>query len=165
MKSKLLAAVAAATACLVASVGAGTAHAAVTYSFSGFGGQIGFTFVSDDYITSQRSFTFTDDPFCISQSLVCTAVFFPPDLAGYFEDTLAIETLAPGGFASQSFFYFATGAFSAPGVYADAFFGDGRGRMTVSGAPTVPEPSTWALLIGGFGLAGAALRRRQSATA
>lgn len=30
---------------------------------------------------------------------------------------------------------------------------------------TVPEPTTWALMIGGFGLAGAALRRRRSAVA
>jgi microcystin-dependent protein len=29
----------------------------------------------------------------------------------------------------------------------------------------VPEPGTWALMIGGFGLAGAALRRRRAATA
>ena len=30
---------------------------------------------------------------------------------------------------------------------------------------SVPEPSTWALMIGGFGLAGAALRRRRSVIA
>ncbi|WP_293907435.1 PEPxxWA-CTERM sorting domain-containing protein [Phenylobacterium sp.] len=29
----------------------------------------------------------------------------------------------------------------------------------------VPEPSTWALTIGGFGLAGATLRRRRAAIA
>jgi hypothetical protein len=32
-------------------------------------------------------------------------------------------------------------------------------------AAMVPEPSTWALMIGGFGLAGVALRRRRTATA
>ena len=36
-------------------------------------------------------------------------------------------------------------------------------QQTVSGA--VPEPGTWALMIGGFGLAGAALRRRRAALA
>ncbi|MBS0360963.1 MAG: PEPxxWA-CTERM sorting domain-containing protein [Proteobacteria bacterium] len=32
-------------------------------------------------------------------------------------------------------------------------------------APGVPEPASWALMIGGFGLAGAALRRRRAAAA
>ena len=34
-------------------------------------------------------------------------------------------------------------------------------NLTVSGA--VPEPATWALMIGGFGLVGATMRRRRSA--
>jgi hypothetical protein len=33
-----------------------------------------------------------------------------------------------------------------------------------SAAPT-PEPAAWALMIGGFGLAGAAMRRRRRAAA
>ena len=37
------------------------------------------------------------------------------------------------------------------------------GAVNVGGA--VPEPATWALMIGGFGLAGAALRRRRTAVA
>jgi hypothetical protein len=31
----------------------------------------------------------------------------------------------------------------------------------VSGSAAVPEPASWALMIGGFGIAGGALRRRR----
>lgn len=31
-----------------------------------------------------------------------------------------------------------------------------------SGTPAVPEPASWAMLIAGFGLTGAALRRRRA---
>jgi hypothetical protein len=34
--------------------------------------------------------------------------------------------------------------------------------VTASGTPGVPEPAAWGMMIGGFGLAGAALRRRTS---
>ncbi|PZQ63278.1 MAG: hypothetical protein DI570_09595 [Phenylobacterium zucineum] len=36
-------------------------------------------------------------------------------------------------------------------------------RGLVTGFAAVPEPATWALMIGGFGLAGATLRRRRTA--
>ncbi len=55
--------------------------------------------------------------------------------------------------------------------HASLFYGD----FTTGGAPTgylefgksgaIPEPATWAMMIGGFGLAGAALRRRRAGLA
>lgn len=42
----------------------------------------------------------------------------------------------------------------------------GAGELVgITAAAAIPEPTTWALLIGGFGLAGAALRRRRTALA
>jgi hypothetical protein len=64
---------------------------------------------------------------------------------------------------------FTTGFLSAPinaffnfGTYNDSFpvFGGSNfGTLTVSVAP-VPEPTSWAMLIAGFGIVGASLRRR-----
>lgn len=39
------------------------------------------------------------------------------------------------------------------------------GTVTYDAAATVPEPASWALLIGGFALTGAAMRRRSAALA
>jgi hypothetical protein len=39
------------------------------------------------------------------------------------------------------------------------------GTITAGGGPVIPEPATWAMMIAGFGLVGASLRRRRPATA
>lgn len=75
-----------------------------------------------------------------------------------------------GSEARYTFYNFAVGAFSANGVYETITFGANQhGFLTVSGIGDtggggatggVPEPATWALMILGFGAAGAALRRR-----
>lgn len=67
----------------------------------------------------------------------------------------------------------------APDAYSFSF-NSGLNQLTVTynfttdgiaqdqvrfGFATVPEPATWALMIGGFGLAGASLRRRRTAAA
>ena len=43
-------------------------------------------------------------------------------------------------------------------------FDDNGVRIVVEGAPAVPEPAAWALMIVGAGLAGVALRRRRAST-
>lgn len=50
----------------------------------------------------------------------------------------------------------------APGTYDLDGGYDGLFRVTVSEATTaVPEPAAWAMMVGGFGVIGAAMRRRQ----
>jgi len=57
--------------------------------------------------------------------------------------------------ATRLYFGFADGfALTGPA----SFYNDNGGFVTVT--TSVPEPASWALMIGGFGLVGAALRRR-----
>ena len=50
-------------------------------------------------------------------------------------------------------------------TYADAIYSVGGNNQGFVIAGEVPEPASWALMIGGFGMAGAMLRRRRLATA
>ena len=56
------------------------------------------------------------------------------------------------------------GSFNNPNIDAFVYAGGGLPVNTVV-ASGAPEPTAWALMIGGFGLAGAALRRRRAAAA
>ena len=60
-------------------------------------------------------------------------------------------------------YIFRTNAFA----FTQGTFGvlDGSSIQGVTFAPTVPEPATWAMMIGGFGLLGAAARRSSRAKA
>jgi hypothetical protein len=63
------------------------------------------------------------------------------------------------------FYYFDPAASTTNGTWDTTIFGtDQQGILVTSGAPTsvVPEPASWAMLIAGFGLTGAAMRRRRS---
>jgi PEP-CTERM motif len=58
-------------------------------------------------------------------------------------------------------YYFGANAFTTAGSYSSTLLGQGQsGTLTVTDLSTgaVPEPSTWAMFISGFGLAGFALR-------
>ena len=74
------------------------------------------------------------------------AGFCPFGAAGVTFDGIA-RSIGFGGVANQI-------------VFDDVTFGS-----ATPGDPTVPEPATWAMMIGGFGLVGGAMRRRQPALA
>ena len=101
------------------------------------------------------------------------------DVAGYSPTTLTIYDKNGATLLSVSV-VLTFGSFSDPGTYSHygvtssngiggfSFTGGASGNtsidnIVVNGGSAVPEPATWTLMIGGFGLAGAALRRRRVA--
>jgi hypothetical protein len=91
-----------------------------------------------------------------------------PDIAKVFAASGAVNFIFDGGLASgsESYFFFID---TAAKKYAKTGRYDLTGTFAISDsfatfAPGVPEPATWAMMIGGFGLIGAASRRRRAAT-
>lgn len=132
-----------------------TSASAVTY-----GGATGTNFLtamfSGSAVTGQ-----------IGGSTATYGVSFPPSMVTFTSDFLDFSNSEARDLA-----FTITGI--NPSLNADAFFG-GTGTFagTITGSfsadnfagaglPTVPEPATWALMIGGFGMVGTAMRRRKS---
>ena len=107
---------------------------------------------------------------------------FDPNINAPFEDSTFTVTLRMNAVSVDSFSFNAPDDVAAFVGASSAFqFNNVRIRETVGGVENeffgqfytsaslpasdpsaVPEPATWALMIGGFGLAGAALRRRRA---
>ncbi|MDZ4372692.1 MAG: PEPxxWA-CTERM sorting domain-containing protein [Phenylobacterium sp.] len=141
----------------------GAAQAAVTYAFST--GAHSFVYESPDFVTAPRVVDTAGLEDCVSPADNCTINFFPALLGPTDLSTLSFLVVYPD-VRITSGYYFEAGAFSTVGAY-DTLFGN-TASLTVSGAPdvgVVPEPSAWALMILGFGLAGHAMRRREVRTA
>jgi hypothetical protein len=94
---------------------------------------------------------------------------FPPS-AGYFEVSFAAANLASltifGRPDLSSRDAYNVNVFNARGTTLYSGYLDGRDVLSVSttfdAAGAVPEPASWAMLIAGFGLTGAAARRRRA---
>ena len=157
------------------------ANAAVTYVFTADSSSVldertytgGFTLTTNDYITANNTFAVADLTSCtvtLSDGVAGACgdqnVYVGPsnDIVGF------AFTSADGGLYAINYFFDA-GTFAANGAYAtNDVIRDHRGTLTVSGFAEpatggVPEPATWALMIAGFGLAGASLRRRGAVAA
>jgi hypothetical protein len=169
-------------AALAAMMGvAAPAAAVVTYTFEGLsafeGGWFGrFVISLTGPVTSDSVFPaaqFTSCEVLSNPDLTCGDHRFTfTTVAEFGVDGNMIEFAAnnAGGEVGRSFFYFQPGAFGANGTYNTIIFGsDQAATLTVSGIgggggpPPIPEPATWAMLIAGFGLTGAAMRRRRVA--
>lgn len=103
--------------------------------------------------------------------------YFSFDVASYVESTLTIFDSSGQTLLSKVIVNTA-GAYTLPGVYThySVWSATGIGGFSMSGfaegnisidnvlastGGAVPEPASWAMMIGGFGFAGAALRRRR----
>jgi hypothetical protein len=182
-------------AALLAGLSATAASAVVRYEFTAFSTfpnaffvfgaapetiSGGFTIEVPTYIGADTTFAPADLlSFSATGSLTgaLTAGSQAFTLSGSFEDSVIFRFVGgPNSFEAGAAYYFADGAFSAPGTYDTVLFGpDQAGRLVVTnmggngggggGGPVVPEPATWAMMIAGFGLVGGAMRRRRVAPA
>ena len=148
-----------ALAALAAAIMCGSANAAVTYSFAYSATSPTFTLILDNYVTSDTTYT----TFAANTGNIDSATL-SPDCAGAGG---ACDSIVLGNSTdrSSSFYFFPDGALGSNGVYPTSF-GLFRATLTVSGTPTssaAPEPASWAMMIAGFGLLGAAMRRRKVA--
>jgi hypothetical protein len=123
-------------------------HGDQTSGFAGIGNNnLGLQFVTVDVIFGRNNSTLlvaSDE----AQALANGASTFS-EFAADFGNTLSwqgITGLTVGGVAVTDY----------SAVSADTGFNFRQGLA----APAVPEPASWALMIAGFGLTGAALRRR-----
>jgi len=154
-----------------------TAQAAVRYEFRWFTDdaettELGsFTYVSPDFITGQRVVDPADLAACATGIIAstCASQTLDEDSEAYGETGYDVVVFGYDQRASSrvkpAYHFFADGALTTPGAY-DQIVSDHISRLTVTVVPEgVPEPATWALMLGGFGLAGAVLRRRRGAAA
>ncbi len=148
---------------------AAPSSASVIYSFhetGAFNGDISFTYTAPTFITA-RVFAIVDS--CtnslIANGCSATQEFAPfPNPFGAGGDFIGGSDNVGG----TGFYFFQPGAFNAVGSYttqgwpnpSNGFGNAGDGFLTVALSGAVPEPASWALMLAGFGLVGAATRRR-----
>lgn len=135
-------------------IGAGATITGVTYN-------VRIRTVGLSWLSEAQIF-FTD-------SAVTTGVFLTPGIGDDFSGTAtyaeSIDLVAEGlsfsvGADGLLRLEFAEDYDDYPNV-ADAIYTTGSLTFTYTPANAVPEPATWAMLVGGFGLVGAGLRRRR----
>ena len=158
------------------------AEAAVRYTFVGSAeeeGAISFTYLAPDFISAWERIT-PDTCSVANPAFACETMEFQPTPTSFPAsqgDFLSFGHVnIDGSGGGGGFYFFQPGAFGAVGFYSNADWpindfdhpdccagnaGPATLKVEFVGS-AVPEPATWAMMIAGFGLAGAGLRRRRA---
>jgi PEP-CTERM motif len=159
---------------------AGSAGAAITYKFNAIssnGGPYGsFEVTTPNFVTGIVEFSEHDVTNCTvvfpTGNQVCGNQYFNTETFGSpeFYEILVFGAAivgVPGN--SETLYFFEQGSFATVGVHSSLLFGPEQfATLSVSDSSIVagvPEPATWAMMIAGFGLVGAGMRRRAARTA
>ena len=138
------------------------ASATVTYTLESPGGP-SFIWDAPDFVTGTTIVPFAVLTACTTRIGTCRSQGFYSDARAFGPNTDIADVVLFGSSGGAFAFYFPNGAFRRPGVYFDFIF-NRTTSLTVTSTGAVPEPATWALLLAGFGAAGASLRRRRVVT-
>lgn len=152
------------------------AQAAVRYDFtllstepSTFGESTtaSFSYTSPDFISvftnlPAASLTGCSAMGTISGPLVCDSTLFFNSFFGNATVGITLSGRAVGPAVTTFFATFDPGIFLTAGTYETPAASIQAGRLVVTnlGPGAVPEPATWAMMLMGFGLVGASMRRR-----
>ncbi len=135
------------------------AQAMLSYVFNADEGL--FAFETPGFVTHDTDIDASAMIYCVTGYVqyVCERAMFRATPTG---DSLVLSIRhAVNGDVFQRRNVFPAGGFLKVGMVADP---NTRANLYISGTPeaaaAVPEPATWAMLIGGFGMVGAAMRRR-----
>jgi len=148
----------------LAGLSAAAADASVTYTFSTFepfaGGTLNFTYIAPSFVASS---SFIDASALLNATPSIQRVRFDggcTDGGGPACDQITIFSASSFG-STMTNRYFADSAFGSANTYVAA---RGASATLTVAEGAVPEPATWAMFIGGFGLIGLAMRRRHRTT-
>ena len=152
------------------------AAAAVQYDFTAYSSISGptgsFSYIAPNFIFADAFVTAAAMSSCAVYGAIvgttCYGAGFNHGIYAGAPGTLITFGLSyPTRGGSTIYYYFDSLAFRTPGTNTTVAFGNAQyAELVVTDlGGTVPEPATWALMIGGFGLVGGALRQRRAAVA